>query len=174
MCGFRYDNAQEWVCPNIMMPPVLERCRAAFDEFCVRARPRHTPEWQPVFSECRVELYFNKKKVSITCDAVVATILSLFETPETVIKQSDIESRTGVKGLLLSAVMDQLCTKRPREGMSTGLLQVFGSCHLEAVIYAAYFTIYLMPLLRLTKTKILRTDFTRSEWHIADRLYTGR
>jgi len=122
-CGVWYDNAQEWVCPNIMMPPVLERCRAAFDEFCVRARPRHTPEWQPVFSECRVELYFNKKKVSITCDAVVATILSLFETPETVIKLSDIESRTGVKGLLLSAVMEQLCMKRPREGMSTGLLQ---------------------------------------------------
>ena len=135
MCGFRYDNAQEWVCPNIMMPPVLERCRAAFDEFCVRARPRHTPEWQPVFSECRVELYFNKKKVSITCDAVVATILSLFETPETVIKQSDIESRTGVKGLLLSAVMEQLCMKRPREGMSTGLLQVFGNCHLCCLFY---------------------------------------
>jgi hypothetical protein len=82
-----------------------------------------------------VELYFNKKKVSITCDAVVATILSLFETPETVIKQSDIESRTGVKGLLLSAVMEQLCMKRPREGMSTGLLQVFGNCHLCCLFY---------------------------------------
>ncbi len=77
-----------------------------------------------MFSECRVELFFNKKKVSITCDAVVATILSLFETPETVVRQSDIEAKTGVKGLLLGAVMEQLCMKRPREGMATGLLQV--------------------------------------------------
>jgi hypothetical protein len=71
-----------------------------------------------------VDLYYNKKKVSITCDAVVATILSLFETPQTVMKQSDIESRTGIKGLLLVAVMEQLCMKRPAQGMSTGLLQV--------------------------------------------------
>ena len=123
-CGCRYDGTQEWVCPNIILPKALDKCREAFDEFAARARPRHNAEWQPVFSECRVELYFNKKKISITCDAVVATILSLFETPATVVTQSDIHSRTGVKGSLLDAVMDQLCMKRPREGMGTGLLQV--------------------------------------------------
>ena len=90
---------------------------------------RHTAEWQPVFCECRVELFFNKKKIAITCDAVVATILSMFETPETVLKKSDIVERTGVKGELLDAVMEQLTMKRPRDGMGTGLLQVLQSCH---------------------------------------------
>ena len=71
-----------------------------------------------------MELNLNRKKISITCDAVVATILSLFETPETVVRQSEIEEKTGVSGLLLSAVMEQLCMKRPKEGMGTGLLQV--------------------------------------------------
>ena len=135
MCGFRYDNAEEWVYPNIKLPPVLVRCIGAFDEFRALARPWDTIQWQPVFSECRVELYFNKKKVSITCDAVVATILSLFETPEAKIALSVIESRTGVHGHLLSAVMEQLCMKRPREGMNTGLLQVFGNCHLCCLFY---------------------------------------
>jgi len=124
MCGCRYDGAQEWICPNIVLPKALDNCRGAFDAFAARARPRHNAEWQPVFSECRVELYFNKKKISITCDAVVATILSLFESPTTVVTQSDITAKTGVKGELLAAVMDQLCMKRPREGMGTGLLQV--------------------------------------------------
>jgi hypothetical protein len=120
----RYDGNQEWVCPNIILPQSLTNCRNAFDEFAARARNRHKAEWQPVFSECRVELFINKKKISITCDAVVATILSLFESPETVVRQSDIEARTGVKGLLLTAVMEELCMKRAREGMATGLLQV--------------------------------------------------
>ena len=124
MCGCRYDGAQEWICPNIVLPKALDNCRGAFDAFAARARPRHNAEWQPVFSECRVELYFNKKKISITCDAVVATILSLFESPTTEVTQSAITAKTGVKGELLAAVMDQLCMKRPREGMGTGLLQV--------------------------------------------------
>jgi hypothetical protein len=71
-----------------------------------------------------VELFFNKKKISIYCDAVVATILSLFETLGTLLRHSEIETKTGVKGPLLSAVMEQLCMKRPKEGMATGLLQV--------------------------------------------------
>jgi hypothetical protein len=124
MSYVRYDGTQEWVCPHIILPKSLAKCKDAFDEVAARARPRHTAEWQPVFSECRVELFFNKKKISITCDAVVATILSLFETPETVVRGTDIEAKTGVKGNLLSAVMEQLCMKRQREGMATGLLQV--------------------------------------------------
>ena len=124
MSYVRYDGTQEWSCPHIVLPNSLAKCKVAFDEFAARARPRHTAEWQPVFSECRVELFVNKKKISITCDAVVATILSLFETPETVVRQSDIEIKTGVKGNLLSAVMEQLCMRRQREGMPTGLLQV--------------------------------------------------
>jgi hypothetical protein len=124
MSYVRYDGTQEWVCPHIVLPKSLAKCKDVFDEVAARARPRHTAEWQPVFSECRVELFFNKKKISITCDAVVATILSLFETPETVVRQSEIEAKTGVKGNLLSAVMEQLCMKRQREGMATGLLQV--------------------------------------------------
>jgi hypothetical protein len=71
-----------------------------------------------------VELFFNQKKIFITCDAVVATILSLFETEQTVVRQSEIEEKTGVKGLLLSAVMQQLCMRRQQEGIATGLLQV--------------------------------------------------
>jgi hypothetical protein len=119
-----YDGMSEWSCPHIVLPKSLAKCKDVFDEVAARARPRHTAEWQPVFSECRVELFFNKKKISITCDAVVATILSLFETPETLVRQSDIERKAGVKGMLLSAVMEQLCMKRQREGMATGLLQV--------------------------------------------------
>ena len=132
MRGCRYDGAQEWVCPNIVLPKALDNCRGAFDVFAARARQRHTAAckaWQPVFSECRVELFFNKKRIYITCDAVVATILSLFETEKTVVRQSEIEAKTGVKGLLLSAVMEQLCMKRPQDGMATGLLQVPYSFH---------------------------------------------
>jgi hypothetical protein len=62
--------------------------------------------------------------VIITCDAVVATILSQFETPETQLSRRDIENRTGVRGVLLQAVLEQLCMKRKREGMPNGLLQV--------------------------------------------------
>jgi hypothetical protein len=102
----RYDGTQEWICPNIILPESLLKCKGVVDRFMTRSRQRHSVEMQPVFSECRVDLYYNKKKVSITCDAVVATILSLFETPQTVMKQSDIESRTGIKGLLLVAVME--------------------------------------------------------------------
>jgi hypothetical protein len=124
MSYVRYDGNQEWSCPHIILPKSLAKCKVVFDEVAARARPKHTAEWQPVFSECRVELFFNKKKISITCDAVVATILSLFETPDTLVRQSEIERKTGVKSDLLSAVMEQLCMKRPREGMATGLLQV--------------------------------------------------
>jgi hypothetical protein len=42
-----------------------------------------------------------------------------------VVTQSYIEAKTGVKELLLSAVMEELCANRTREGMNTGLLQVF-------------------------------------------------
>jgi hypothetical protein len=131
---FRYDGNQEWVCPHIILPDCLAKCKVAFDEFAARAHPRQkirreTTELFPVFSECRVELFFNKKTISITCDAVVATIMSLFETEQTVVRQSEIEEKTGVKGMLLSAVMEQLCMKRQQEGMATGLLQVPYSFH---------------------------------------------
>jgi hypothetical protein len=126
---FRYDGNRKWACPHIVLADSLAKCKVAFDEFAARTRPRLKAEWHPVFSECRVELYFNEKKISITCDAVVATILSLFETEKTVVWQSEIEAKTGVKGLLLSAVMEQLCMKRQREGMPTGLLQVSCSFH---------------------------------------------
>jgi hypothetical protein len=79
---------------------------------------------QPVYSECKVVLNFKGNRIRITCDAVVATILSLFETPETFVCQSDIQLTTGVRDELLSAVMEQLCMKRPKDGMATGLLQV--------------------------------------------------
>jgi hypothetical protein len=124
MSYFRYDGNRKWACAPIVLPDCLAKCKVAFDEFAARARPRHTAEWQPVFSECRVELFFNQKKIFITCDAVVATILSLFETEQTVVRQSEIEEKTGVKGLLLSAVMEQLCMRRQQDGMATGLLQV--------------------------------------------------
>jgi hypothetical protein len=122
---FRYDGSQEWICPNIVLPPPLQKCVGVFDKFAERTRARHTAEWQPVFCECRVELLFNKKKIAITCDAVVATILSLFETPDTVLRLSEIRSKTGVKDDLLAAVMEQLTMKRPRDGMGMGLLQVW-------------------------------------------------
>ena len=121
---FRYDGNRKLACPDIVLADSLAKCKVAFDEFAARAHPRHTAEWQPVFSECRVELFFNQKKIFITCDAVVATILSLFETEQTVVRQSEIEEKTGVKGMLLSAVIEQLCMKRRQEGMATGLLQV--------------------------------------------------
>jgi hypothetical protein len=121
---FRYDGNQEWSCLDIVLPEFLAKCKVAFDEFAARARPEHTAEWQPVFCECEIDLNFNGRRISITCDAVVATILSLFETEQTVVRQSEIEEKTGVKGFLLSAVMEQLCMKRNRQGMATGLLQV--------------------------------------------------
>jgi hypothetical protein len=121
---FRYDGNEKWACPHIVLPDSLAKCKVAFDEFAARVHPRRTTELFPVFSECRVELFFNGRRISITCDAVVATILSLFETEQTVVRQSEIEEKTRVKGLLLSAVMEQLCMKRPQKGMATGLLQV--------------------------------------------------
>ena len=123
---FRYAGNQELVCPHIVLPETLARCKVAFDDWVVHSNPRapRTTEWHPVFSECRVELLFNGRKIAITCDAVVATILSLFETPETLVLHSEIEARTGVKGLLLSAAIEQLCTRRPQDGLATGLLQV--------------------------------------------------
>jgi len=84
-----------------------------------------------------VELLFNKKKIAITCDAVVATILSLFETPDTVLRLSEIRSKTGVKDDLLAAVMEQLTMKRPRDGMGTGLLQVCVATSLSCCIVFA-------------------------------------
>jgi len=127
MHWFRYEGSQEWVCPHIKLPPSLLKCVGVFDQFAARARKRHTAEWQPVFCECRVELLFNKTKIAITCDAVVATVLSMFEIPDTVVKLSFIQQNTGVTGDLLMAVMEQLIMKRPRDGMGTGLLQVWHS-----------------------------------------------
>ena len=124
MSDFRYHKTQKWLCSDIILPESLARCKVAVDEWVKGSHPRHTAKLHPIFSDCSVELNFQGKKVSITCDAVVATILSLFETPETLVRQSDIERKTGVKGNLLSAVMEQLCMKRQREGMSQGLLQV--------------------------------------------------
>jgi hypothetical protein len=161
----RYDGTQEWSCPNIRLPPNLAKCRSAFEEFSARARNRHSAEWQPVYSECRVELYFNKKKISITCDAVVATILSLFETPETVVRASEIELKTGVKGQLLFAVMEQLCMKRPREGMGTGLLQVSQRCHTALHVYQLTSLVWR----RSTKTKTRPIGFTPSEHCVCNR-----
>ena len=122
MLGSRYDGNQDWVCPNIVLPEALKKCMTVFDVVATRERPRHLPELQPVFSECRVDMYFNKQKISITCDAVVATILSLFETPTATVRQSEIETKTGVKGMLLAAVMEELKTKQKE--CTTGLLQV--------------------------------------------------
>jgi hypothetical protein len=61
-------------------------------------------------------------KMCCTRDAVAATVLSLFDTPKTKVRQSKIEAKTGVKGNLISAVMEQLCMKRQR--IATGSLQV--------------------------------------------------
>jgi hypothetical protein len=124
MSDFRYHKTQKWLCSDIILPESLARCKVAVDEWVKGSHPRHTAKLHPIFSDCSVELNFQGKKVSITCDAVVATILSLFETPETLVRLSEIEEKTGVNGRLLSAVMEQLCMKRPREGMATGLLQV--------------------------------------------------
>jgi hypothetical protein len=120
MSYFRYHHQ----CSDIVLPESIWRCKVAVDEWVERSRPRHTAKLCPFFSQCSVELNWNRKKVSITCDAVVATILSLFETPGTLVRQSEIETKTGVKGELFSAVMEQLCMKRPKDGMATGLLQV--------------------------------------------------
>jgi hypothetical protein len=125
MSYFRHNSKfHELKCSDIILPESLARSNVAVDEWVKSSHPQHTAKLQPFFSECSVELNLNRKKISITCDAVVATILSLFETPETVVRQSEIEEKTGVLGLLLSAVMEQLCMKRPKEGMGTGLLQV--------------------------------------------------
>ena len=129
-CEIRYLSESLWrnYCAgggrDIILPESLARCKVALDEWVERSHPSHTAEFQPFLSECTVELDLNRQRIRITCDAVVATILSLFETPETLVRQSDIERRTGVKGHLLSAVMAQLCMKRPKDGMATGLLQV--------------------------------------------------
>ena len=124
MNRFRYGENQEWKCPHIVLPESLARCKVFLDEMVKRSYPQRTAELHPVFSECRVELFFNRRRIRITCDAVVATILSLVESPETLVRQSEIEAKTGVKGPLLSAVMEQLCLRRTLEGMPTGLLQV--------------------------------------------------
>ena len=125
MSYFRLDDEfQGFACPDIILPESLVRCKVALDEWVERSHPSHTAKLQPFFSECTVELDLNRQRIRITCDAVVATILSLFETPETVVQLSEVERRTGVKGNLLSAVMQQLCMKRPKDGMATGLLQV--------------------------------------------------
>jgi hypothetical protein len=121
-------------CPDIDLPEVLAECKDAIDDWVARSHSLHTaagseilhkPELQPLYSECKVVLKFKgDKSIIITCDGVVATILSLFETPETSVCQSDIQLATGVVGELLSAVMEQLCMKRRKDGMATGLLQV--------------------------------------------------
>ena len=126
MSHFRFDGTQDWLCPRIVLPKVLAECKDAIDDWVIKhSHARHTAELFPVYSECKVVLNFKGKiPITITCDAVVATILSLFETPETSVCQSDIQLATGVVGELLSAVMEQLCMKRPKDGMATGLLQV--------------------------------------------------
>jgi hypothetical protein len=130
---FQDFECEEWLCPHIILPESLAsvktRCQVAGS-----LRPRRTARFgktgvlfHPIFSDCSVELNFKgkyHKKVSITCDAVVATILSLFETSGTLVRRSEIEEKTGVKSLLLSAVMEQLCMKRPKDGLVTSLLQV--------------------------------------------------
>ena len=127
MSDFRYHKTQKWLCSDIILPESLARCKVAVDEWVKGSHPRHTAKLHPIFSDCSVELNFKSKyhkKVSITCDVVVATILSLFETSGTLVRRSEIEEKTGVKSLLLSAVMEQLCMKRPKDGLVTGLLQV--------------------------------------------------
>ena len=129
MSHFRFAGTQDWLCPRVVLPKVLAECKDAIDDWVARSHPRHTAELFPVYSECKVVLNFNGNRITITCDAVVATILSLFETetPEGkpfFVPQSDIEAKTGVRGPLLSAVMEQLCMKRPKDGMAFGLLQV--------------------------------------------------
>ena len=109
--------------PNIILPQELTKCICAFGEHFASKYPRRTLEWHPLFSECTVRLNLDRP-ISITCSAVIATILSLFETPETVITHSDIEAKTGINGVLLTACMHQLCAKRPHQGMRTGFLQV--------------------------------------------------
>ena len=125
---FQEFEYEEWLCPHIILPESLAsvktRCQV---QVAGSLWPRHTAKFHPIFSDCSVELNFKSKyhkKVSITCDVVVATILSLFETSGTLVRRSEIEEKTGVKSLLLSAVMEQLCMKRPKDGLVTGLLQV--------------------------------------------------
>ncbi len=124
MSHFRFDGTQDWLCPCVVLPKVLAECKDAIDDWVKHSHARHIAQLFPVYSECKVVLNFKGNKITITCDAVVATILSLFETPETSVRQRDIEAKTGVRGQLLSAVMEQLCMKRPKDGMATGLLQV--------------------------------------------------
>ena len=124
MSHFRFAGTQDWLCPRVVLPKVVAECKDAIDDWVKHSHPRHTAELFPVYSECKVVLNFKGNRITITCDAVVATILSLFETPEIHVLRSDIEAKTGVRGELLSAVMEQLCMKRPKDGMNTGLLQV--------------------------------------------------
>ena len=65
-------------------------------------------------------------KICYTRYAVVANVLSLFETSETKVHQSKIEAKTGVKGKLTSAVMEKLCMKRQHiaAGSSQGCRRV--------------------------------------------------
>jgi hypothetical protein len=114
------------LCPNIVLPKILAEFNDAIDECVKHSHPLNERKavLVPLYSECRIDLNFKGKRISITCDAIAATILSLFETPETKVRRSYIEEETGVEGLLLSTVMEQLCMKRPNEGMATGLLEV--------------------------------------------------
>jgi hypothetical protein len=88
------------------LPTLFSNYKDIVEQFSLRHRPRRTLEWSPVLIECRLEVCYTRdntiRTVSITCDAIYATILSLFETPQTALTQSQIEIATGIPADVLS------------------------------------------------------------------------
>jgi hypothetical protein len=167
-CGFK-DVFPEWH-PKLVLPKVLSDYKDSVDQFAVRYKPRHIREWRPVLMQCRVEFGWNKdgrmKKATISCDAIHATILSLFQTPETELRLSAIEDQTGIPIEILSCYMSELCAKRSRVGLNTGLLEVSQGCHTTLHLYQLTFFV----LRRLSAEMQIRPIvFTPGEHGICNR-----
>jgi hypothetical protein len=139
----------------IVLPKFVADYLKRFKEFFDRHAPTNalvrTLQWQPVLIECKVKLDFKGRKITIKCDAVFATILSLFETPATCLRLSEIIGKTGVVGDMITAYMQELCNKRP--GMSTGLLKVFLHSCRDALHFQKLTTRVLRSCARRPKTR---------------------
>ena len=143
------------------LPTVVSNYKDIVEQFSLRHRRRRTLEWSPVLIECRLEVCYTRdatiRTAFITCDAIYATILSLFETPQTVLKQSQIEIATGIPADVLSLYMRELCAKHPKEGLVTGVLKVLQRC-----VTALHLDKLTLLVLR-RETKRASINFTQGE-----------
>jgi hypothetical protein len=155
--GEFWDNPQT----PMTLPPVLSNYKTIVEQFSVRHRPRRTLEWSPVLIECRLEVCYTRddrmRTVSITCDAIYATILSLFETPQTALTLPQIEIATGIPAVVLSLYMKELCARHAKEGLVTGVLKVSRRCVTALHFYK------LTPLILRRETKQRHINSTQGE-----------